>query len=258
MIKDWIDIVRSADHFNLVALHSEELILSTPIVAGNPSSSMPGPRDIRTEYDRVRTIKKVPDGFEGPIPNYIGITEAQSLVDCKDRPHAEDPAPAQRCANIAFIWGRPITDQNFPNSMRQFTFAEGFELHQDNGFPAFIEAIGLTKHYTHGKLNRKGQHPALKADYIFAHWILNGKAYRNNGPVSICIKDYREFWDDGRFVGHKWSTITPYWLYRHDASPPDEDVLDDFLRNLKGKTSPFYNSYFQDAEDEVVYMADFS
>jgi len=257
MIKDWIDIIRSADYFNLVPKNQNMMLITDPLHGGRGAEGV-GTLGVETEYDKVFSVDSIPEEFEGLPPKFIAMTNAQSLVDNNDLPHAADPAPAQRCGNVAFVWGTPTNRSEMTRINRIFSFADRIYLHREDGFPALIEAVGLAKHYYHGKLHRKGQHPAIKADYIFAHWYYSGKNFRNNGPAVICIKDYKEYWNDGVFIGHKWSSISPFWKCRDLIGPADEDTLSVFLENIRGKTNLFSNTYFTDPEDEVVYMTDFT
>ncbi len=243
-MKEWLDIVRDARYFNLLV--DNNLTLNTELEFEVYSRS----GSITCAYDGVRIINH-DMGMENP-PTHIAVSDAQSHATPRSTreniiPHAEDPAPAQHAGNIAFIWSNPAI---------KMTTVEPY---REDGFPAVVLAVGLSKHYTNGELNRGRQLPALKAEYLTALWYNKpDNNYRANGPSSIAFDNYKEFWIDGKFKGQRWTDINESWKHRILSTPEDEDTLGEFLGSLKGTTNKFTQRYFDNAEDEVCYMADFS
>ena len=244
-MKEWVEVIRDARYFNLLVTNTLEL--ETQIEFEVFSRSGP----VTVQYDGIRIVNHNIEGFENP-PTHIAVSDAQCHAtsgSTRDNivPHAADPAPAQRAGNIAFIWSNPATRMTEVSPYR------------DDGFPAVVVAVGLSKHYTSGKLNRKKQLPAIKAEYLAALWYNNPDSnYRANGPSSIAFDNYKEFWIDGEFKGSRWTDINESWKHRVLDTPEDEDTLGEFLANLHGTTNKFTQRYFDNAEDEVCYMADFS
>lgn len=243
-MKEWVEIIRDKRYFNLLVANQETLDTEIDIEVFSRSGA------VTCSYEGVRIVQD-PMGMENP-PTHIAVSDAQCLATTDSTPthivpHAADPAPAQRAGNIAFIWSNPAT------KMREV------EPYRDDGFPAVVVAVGLSKHYTRGELNRKNQLPAVRAEYLSAIWYTSpDKNYRANGPSSIAFDNYKEFWIDGEFKGHKWTDINESWKHRILNTPEDEDTLGDFLGSLNGTTNRFTQRYFDNAEDEVCYMADFS
>lgn len=249
-IKNWIDIVSSHHYFNLIAPNLENEVALAADLKG-------GAEGINTSYNRLFKIKEVPPDFPGVPPTYIGASNSHSFVDEHNLAHAEEPSAAQTAGNICFVWdnGPPryhVGIRNITHPVSQ---------HREDGFPALIEVIGLRKHYYHGKLHRKGVHPALKSDYLFAHWYHNGESKRNNGPTTIKIDGYKEFWKDGQFNGYKKANHKCVWtLHGHRDKPEFDEFCGKvlvFLDTIKGGTSLFNNTFFENPEDEFCYIAEF-
>lgn len=245
MIKDWIDIVRSAEYFDLAKNANGRGFPVHEITGGDES--------LLTSYEYLYSIgDNVSEDFPGKPPDFIAMTNAHSSVNDKSEPHAEYPAPAQHCSSIVFMWG----ERNEPLELLpgDLHVSDMISLHRDDGFPAMIEAIGFKKHYANGKLHRKGPYAALSADYIFVHWADEKTPNQRIGPSIVSISDYKEYWKDGVFTGHKWNKITPFWSFLTDKRMD----IDNFLANLRGNQNPFSNNYFDNQEDEFIFIADFA
>ena len=241
-MKEWLEIIRETDFFNLLALNTEDIRISTAFdfetITGN----------INVQYNEVRPIKKAP--MSNP-PNFIAVSDVHSHVTEQSTPnnlipHAAEPAPAQRAGNVAFIWGDCLN-----GSLRPY---------REDGFPAVVLATGLAKYYTHGLMTRKGQHPAIKAERLAALWFDKDpdECYRNNGPASISFECYKEFWIDGEFKGQRWADYTLDWKHRKRDIAGGHGLLNNFLEDLKGTTNMFSDVYFPHEADELCYMTDFA
>jgi hypothetical protein len=235
-VSEWLDIIRDHRFFNLLVMNTDsenstdEFFLST---------SCGG---ITVQYDEVYPITKtsLPNA-----PDFIAASDTHSRATTDSSaynivPHAEEPTPAQRAGNIAFIWGKKIGGAIQP--------------YRDDGLPAVIIAVGLCKHYQYGNLSRTQQHPAIKAQHLAAQWYEKGIApFRTNGPASLSFEDYKEFWVDGEYKGQKWSDYSATW-----NATSNNDTLEKFLGNLSGATDMFSDRYFLDLEDEVCYIAEYA
>ncbi len=244
-MKEWTEVLRDQRYFNLLVTNTLELDQTVQFRV----LSHTGP--IEVHYEQVRIINHFGD-MENP-PTHIAVSEAQCHATPESTqdhivPHASDPAPAQRAGSIAFMW--------CPEATKMTTVRP----YRDDGFPAVVLAVGLSKHYDHGKLHRKRQHAAIKAEYLAAFWHTKspGENERPNGPSSIAFENYKEFWVEGEYKGNRWTGKHPEWRHRILDGDPTIDYLGEFLSNLKGTTNDFTPSYFTNAEDEVCYMADFA
>ena len=243
---EWIDYIRSDVCFNLV-LTNQKTIQSTRRFLVPTRAAGGG---INVEYEEFRRISRVPRKKLDPLvaPNFIALSDAASLATQdsspgKIIPHANEPAPAQRAGNVGFVWGK----RN----------GSSIEPHRDE-FPAVVLAVGLSKHYHYGKLHRN-RHPAIKADLIAALWFERpNECWRSNGPSVVTLENYKEFWEHGEYMGHRWSNYNMTWQTRECDKDPTVDYLGEFLGNLKGTTDMFSNTFFQNVEDEVCYIADFA
>lgn len=239
---EWLEVIRDTSLFNLLAMTTKQLDTNVTFMVKTRTGN------ITVQYDLLHVIE---DTGIPNAPNFIAVSDVHSHVTQDSTPdnlipHAADPAPAQRAGNIAFIWG---------DRTRGFV-----RPYREDGFPAVVLAVGISKHYQYGKLSRKGQHPAIKAEHLAALWFdkSNDECYRTNGPSSISFDDYKEFWTDGEFKGQRWSEKHLVWKHRVLNTPEDEDTLGDFLGALRGTTNMFSDVYFVDAVDEVCYMTDFA
>ena len=241
-MKEWLEVIRETDFFNLLALNTEDI--STDIsfdfetITGN----------INVQYNEVRAIT---DSSIPNPPSFVAVSDVHSHVTQESTPHhliphAADPAPAQRAGNIAFIWG-----DRAGGSLRPY---------REDGFPAVVLAVGLAKYYQYGNLTRKGQHPAIKAERLAALWFDKDpdECYRNNGPASISFECYKEYWTDGEFKGQRWADYKLDWKHRILSAPDDEDTLGMFLEDVRGTTNLFSDVYFDNETDELCYMTDFA
>lgn len=237
-MKEWIEVIRDKDFFNLAALNVDDISTSLSF----DIRTHRGP--INVQYDSVRGIKNA--AMPNP-PNYIAMSDVHSYATQDStignlKPHAASPAAAQRAASIAFVWG----DLQRGGSIHPY---------REDGFPAVIIASSLSKYYQHGVMTRNRQHPAIKAEYLAALWYTKREepdCYRNNGPAAIVFENYKEFWVDDEYKGNRWTDITQDWNHR------PADGLDDFLDNLKGTTNLFSNVYFDNQVDEVCYITDYA
>ena len=78
------------------------------------------------------------------------------------------------------------------------------------------------------------------------------------GPSSVSFENYKEFWIDGEFKGHRWSDYCLDWKPRGSVTTANKHALTVFLGNLNGTTNMFSDVFFADEEDEVCYIADFA
>jgi len=242
-MKEWTDIIRDHRLFNLLVLNTKNSIdtdMTFPIETHTGESKI--------QYDILHTIGDtgIPDA-----PDFIAVSDAHSLATQDSDPHnliphAADPAPAQRAGNIAFIWGYKQGGTVLP--------------YREDGFPAVVIAVNINKYYQYGVLTRKRQHPAIKAEYLAAMWYTKAgeDSYRGNGPASISFDNYKEFWIDGGFKGHRWTDYHLNWNHRILNTPDDEDTLGNFLGDLRGTTNMFSDVFFTDSTDEVCYLTDFA
>lgn len=236
-MKEWLEVIRDPNYFNLMVLNTDSINSSDKFSI----DTYTGP--IVIEHEETRTIK---DTSMANAPNFIMVSDAHSHATTDSDPfdlipHDVATAPAQRAGNIAFIWGHRFGGTLYP--------------HRDDGFPAVIIAVGISKYYQYGNLSRKKQYPAIKAEHLAAMWY--GKRdeglYRNNGPTSVCFDNYKEFWVDGEFKGHRWTSSQLGWSHRTRHTE-----LGNFLNTIKGTTNLFTEAYFMDAADEVCFITDFS
>jgi len=252
-IKNWIDLIRLDDYFNLIELNKGN---KTPLTLDL------GNKDIHTTYDEIYFVNTVPKDFPGIPPQYISMSIFHRNIDVEGRPHAESPAPAQRYGNVMFLWaeGRPNKYWGGHPSSEHW----GAIPHREDGYPASIELINLSKYYRHGKLHRKGHFPALKSEHVIASWYENGKLQRSNGPTRISLEGYNEFWKNGEFMGYKHNNYSIEWnvkdtrkweKYSIPVGYPIE--FDKFLSSLSGTTDLFSNNYFTNTEDEFCFTSSF-
>lgn len=244
-MKEWTEVIRDARFFNLLVTNTKAQDTDISFIINTRGG------EITVHYDSMFRVKK--SDMPNP-PDWIAVSDAHSHATPKSTkknivPHAEDPAPAQSAGNVAFIWGK--NNNNFSN--------DTFEAHREDGFPAVIIATGLHKHYTYGKLNRKKQYPAIKAEHLAALWSEKPGEYgRGCGPRSVAFENYKEFWIDGEFKGHRWSDYFLGWNPQVRINIDDENALTKFLDNLNGTTNMFSDVFFADEEDEVCYITDFA
>ena len=252
-MKNWIDIVRDVNYFNLIVTNQKK-----KLGRGNVQVSMPCRKDkITAMYDEVYHVNTVASGFDGVPPDFIGGSDVHSYANNASTKaniiaHAEDPAAAQRAGNIGLFWGN--TSYDFTDSTRSDRILSAY---REDDFPAIIIMINISKHYHHGQLHRKRKLPAISADYIGALWYQEpGQHVRRNGPACILLENYKEYWEEGEFKGHRWSNYNLSWGWRDEVL--DETALEKFLGNLQGTTDMFANSFFTDVQDEVCFITDFA
>lgn len=245
-MKNWIDIVRDANYFNLFVANQKKKLGD-----GMLDVRMPCRKDaVIASYDanEVYHVKKVAKGFDGVPPAFIGGSDVHSYANSASTKnniiaHAEDPAAAQRAGNIGLFWGWGSSGL--------------LRAYREDDFPAIIVMVNIAKHYHHGLLHRKRKLPAISADYIGALWYQeHGEHVRRNGPACVLLENYKEYWEDGEFKGHRWSNYNLSWGWRDTEL--DEIALEKFLSNLQGTTDMFANSFFTDAQDEVCFITDFA
>jgi hypothetical protein len=251
-MKNWIEIVRDVDYFNLLIPNTERKLVGSD-VPDSIEVRMPCRKDaITASYDTIYHVNTVPDGIDGVAPILISgyhphiyaddTSTAENIV-----PHAEDPAAAQRAGNIGMFWGK----------VGASGLSSQFQAYRNDDFPAIIVMINISKHYHHGVLHRKRKQPAISADYIGALWYQEpGEHVRRNGPACVLLENYKEYWEDGDFKGHRWSNYNLSWGWRTKSQ--NDLVLENFLGNLQGSTDMFSNSFFTDIQDEVCFITDFA
>ena len=295
MIKEWIDIVRQDDYFDLI----EENVTEGHRVKivngmGEKDSIGLGSNVAITDYDELYRVTNVPMGFPGVPPAFIAITNFFKNYDEEGNHHGNSPAPAQRYENICFIWAQINEVQlikrknNTEVSITELNkngnelLPEQISLHREDGFPATIEMIAMSKYQYHGVPHRKGGHAAIRASYLIATWYVDGKKRRNNGPYSVSIEDYQEFWVEGVYKGYREKNNYLNWELRGchiqgdlcsnttvvNHTPRRSDITEEqrkraysdfceFMETLSGKYDMFSNSFFLDAQDEVCFLASF-
>ena len=295
MIKNWIDIVRENDYFDLI---EENVIPDNKVEIvngmGGTDSVRLGSNIAITDYDILYRVTEVPGDFPGVPPTFIAITNFFKNYDEEGNPHGNSPAPAQRYENICFMWAS-VSEMHViqcDNQMDVITtelkecgntlLPDQITLHREDGFPATIEMIALSKYLSHGVPHRKGGHAAIRASYIIANWYVNGRSERNNGPYAISIEDYQEFWVEGKYKGYREKENYLNWKVRGcyfegdlccnvavtHHRPRRKDITGEqskraftefceFLETLSGKTDRFSNTFFLDAQDEVCFLASF-
>jgi hypothetical protein len=217
-ITDWFDIIRHPAFIPLAHMNHQNRIVFK-VTGGNG--------DFTIDYDGLYAIKEHPTCFKN-LPDYMAV-------------HEPTLGGIHYVKNLLFIWGE----------------LEGkfIRPHREDGFPALIEVVGLKKHYLGSTIGRKdNERPALKADYIFAHWMENNKRHRPVGPPVVQIRDYREYWKDGKIYFYREGHVKLYW----GDELVNNDHFENFLNNLRGTVDPRMNSYFQNKKDEFQFMLDYS
>lgn len=112
-------------------------------------------------------------------------------------------------------------------------------LHRDS-FPAVIVIGGLRRYKNHNGFHG-GNGGAICADYVGALWFQDGNRRRVNGPSSVLIEGYREFYINGRYCGSRFAHLSEDW----DTEAPQ----------IEFTTHPLSNRYFGDPQDEMFCMA---
>ncbi len=249
-MNNWIEIVRDVNYFNLMIANQKRKINTSE--NGTVNVVMPCRKDnIVVKYDDVYHVDTVTDGIDGVPPAFISGSDTHIYADKISTensvvPHAEDPAAAQRAGNIGLFWG-----DTHPTSLGPM-----MRTYRDDGFPAVIVMVNISKHYHHGVLHRKRKLPAISADYIGALWYPTADQHtRANGPACILLENYKEYWEDGEFKGHRWSNYNLSWGWKNDNN---KAALKKFLSNLHGTTDMFANSFFTNVQDEVCFITDFA
>ncbi len=282
-IRNWIDIIRCDDYFELAAInHRKENIIESPYygpyahVYNIPRSHFQetkirlGYQNVLTEYDTFYLISDIPDDFPGIPPSAFSLTTFFRNSDETGAPHGNSPAPAQRYGNIVFLWGD--VKKAMENSHHE---AHHIDFHREDGFPASIEVVNLSKHFSHGALHRKGSNPAIKADFIVAHWFKSNRRNRPGGPHTIAVEQYNEYWTGGVYKGFRegnhhlsWD-IAGYTLQsdRHGVvtrTPIPKELgnhsyarFNSFMGKLQGETNIYSNQFFVSAEDELCFITEF-
>jgi len=249
-MREWIDVIRQKEFFDLLILNQQNTLNRK---LSHTMETTHGP--ISIQHDEVHSVKVVPKDFPGIPPNFIGVSGDPSYRIEDGRtgaliPHAYEPAPAMRFGCISFVWGEIYTGSK--------DAAQDVIPYRDDNLPAVISATGLSIHYQHGKLHRKGNNPAIKAEHIGASWFgRRDRLFRGNGPAHISFESYNEFWTEGKFRGHKW--IGPHLTWSIPQRLGEADDFVGFLNTLSGNTRALGSEvYFENEQDEVVFMADFA
>lgn len=259
---DWIGIIRSNSLFKMQRYPDNDIGLERTFTF--PKQHMPhSPLELHIPEFHV-----CDENDEGV--NFINITGMHHNSDA-DNPHSVEPACSQSVDQMTLCWatnessshlnsygfdervGVDIPD-GVPNSSISWDkvlpqepstgkfYAYCPVLHRD-GFPALIAFGGLKRWHKLGKLHRKGGRAAIRADYVMAMWFQNDQQSRVNGPSSILIEDYQEFYDNGNFCGYKYKSISEGW----DRPLTQKPLF---------TTHPLSNRYFGDPQDEMFCMAE--
>ena len=252
-MKNWIEIIRDANYFNLL-VSNQKRKLNDDHNMTDVEVRMPCRKDaITAQYETVYHVDTVPDGIDGTPPAFISGSDTHIYADDASTEdnvvlHAADAA-SQRAGNLGLFWG-DIGGGSWGSNHSLKAF-------RDDGFPAVIVMVNVSKHYHHGLLHRKRKQPAISADYIGALWYQrSGEHVRSNGPACVLLENYKEYWEDGEFKGHRWSNYNLSWGCRDGRN--DDAALQVFLDNLNGETDMFSNSFFTDIQDEVCFITDFA
>lgn len=256
--RSWIEMIRNTEVFQL-----HENIMS--------QSKTDPVREIQFSFPNGYSIKPVlcPTIFSNG-PGMLFMTNPKTLGEM-DKPDAPDPAAAQTTDHLSMVWTKynlaPV-DYSYDETVGVFPL-EGAEItpnvtkdgidyhsgtfkawdvlpHCTTGFPAVIVASGLRKWYKNGSLHRKGNNPALRADFVGALWMSDGEKHRANGPAGIAITDYQEFHVDGVFQGYRTKSISYDW--NGNTDPTNTHIF-------HGATNPLSNRFFQDPQDELFFSA---
>lgn len=252
MIKNWIDIVRSYEYFNLLGMNQGHRIEPTDVSGGDYT--------LVTKYDDLFEVKVVPNDFEkkyGPPPRYIGASYCRNYLDSENSPNSTKAKPAQQAGNISFFWSKE--EYNAPGMYHLPADEDGLRKHRGDLWPAVVEMINIQKHYSSGLLNRESKYPAIRADYIIASWYEEGNLYRANGPAIVNLRGYKEYWVDGVYKGYDMDNHTLTWKTTMAATMEDsqhQEMLE-FVENSK-ETDLFTNHYFLNADDEFCFISDYS
>ena len=251
MIKNWMDIVRSYEYFNLLGMNQGHRI--------EPVSVSGGDYTVVTQYDELFEIKVVPNDFEkkyGPPPRYIGASYCRNYLNSENSPNSTPSKPAQQAGNISFFWSKEEYDHT---DSVVYDPPCGLKRHRGDSWPAVVEMINIQKHYKSGLLNRSSEYPAIRADYIIASWYEEGRLYRANGPAIVNLRGYKEYWVDGVYGGYDMDRHTFTWKTTMTTTMEDsqhQEMLE-FVENSE-KTDLFTNRYFLNADDEFCFISDYS
>lgn len=252
--RDWIDLIRSTALFNP----------NTP--PENEQHPLINPYEVRfTQGKKAAKILSIPQvtpvSMYG-VPAYHHITNPWSVGSWIE-PSAPDPALAQSADQITMLWAKDTKAVRYPFDEEAGVFAPAgakvmyadgnnrvgdFQAldpvpHRTDGYPAILVIGGLKKWCNQGQLHRKGNRPALKADYVGAIWMQDGKPYRHNGPTHVLIEDYAEYHTNGVYQGYRSKKVLETWANANLSQP-------------SGTVNPLSNRYFSDPQDEVVCIAE--
>lgn len=257
---DWINILRSDALFKLHRYPDNNVGLDYTFEA--PRNHMPhSPMEIHIPEFHVCA-----DNFEGV--DYINITDMHHNSDA-DYPQSVEPACSQSAKQITMCWtteesrkhlhkcnfdesvgisipnGVPETSIHWDKVLPQNPSTGHFHVYDPifhrEDYPAVIAIGGIKRWHKLGKLHRKGGRAAIRADYVMAQWFRDGNRSRINGPSSVLIEDYQEFYENGIFCGCRFKNISEGW----DGEPPVPLFT----------TNPLSNRYFSDPQDEMFCMA---
>jgi hypothetical protein len=172
-------------------------------------------------------------------PAFVYVSNGNTIGPV-DQPSAPSPAAAQTADLVTIIWGTPKDESMSTIQNRcEIDIADSVEL------PSMVVISGLRKWYSGGKLHRKGNYPSLRADYVGASWYQNGIRKRNNGPHTIGIDNYQEFYKDGKYNGYRSGDIHEIW----------SDNLKDMSGDIHGTVDPLSTEYCHDLQDRFAMMA---
>lgn len=193
-------------------------------------------------------------------PCFIMATNPKTIGDIS-KPHAPAPAAAQTLDQMTIVWVKTTSDidihkvedgiYGMPASNHQDVLdgkntkiygSHCVNPYRDDGFPAVLVIDGLRKFYNSGLLHRNGGHPALIANKVGAIWSKGQGTYRNNGPTSVLVDGYKEFYNKGRFKGYRYDEIWEDW---GALTPP-----------VTSNTNPLSNRYFIDPQDELIWIGE--
>lgn len=252
--RDWIDLIRSTALFNP----------NTP--PENEQHPLINPYEVRfTQGKKAAKILSIPNAAPVSmygVPAYLHINNPWSVGSWME-PSAPDPAIAQSADQITMVWAKDTKPKSymfdepsgvFAVSGAKVFYADGSTsigdflaldpvAHRADGYPAILVIGGLKKWCNQGQLHRKGNRPALKADYVGAIWMQDGKPYRHNGPTHVLIEDYSEYHTNGVYQGYRTKKVSETWG-NPNVSPPS------------GVVNPLSNRYFSDPQDEVMCIAE--
>lgn len=205
------------------------------------------PQLLQTQHSKIQQL------YDKSNNQYMSMSATDIVVnkDSTGRLHAPDPAPSFSAGNLTIFFDAMIAVE--PISMGNGNVGENTSLiiHPDRDLwnegnpgpqgPSIIEMIGLKYHHTDGKLSRKStSKPAISIDKLCVTWCNpQSRKKRDDGPFSILIYGYKEFWHKGVFHGYQMKDFrTAFNIEGYE---------------VKKGCDPLRNKFFDSAQEEMGY-----